>query len=330
MGNNSESTSKSAPVKTVGNLTGQYEVTVKKYDKDGNMVDTYNLTMGGNEEKKTEAKAVEGPGNVTVEEESSKSYQTKSQEFQQQEKPFYTYKLPLKFVYLLHITPLCYLWQMQLESTFPARLKAKDIIAKNSHHRKSSSAASSTASLLRNQDPSPFDDIGEDGSPREEAIVQKWIEQGKVKRQSLNWLNTLTKWFLEMTLASILQLLLAAAWDDLVLDQQWRKLSIAGGAGWIGWWMALEVLLRYVWSFAGLRPLAILVSFIVIPAHQRIVFVAGVDLVCATFFGLLVQAFLPWVEGTQFVKDLVGNMTDKANGGAKGVPRVGVDGGGEW
>ncbi|WPB01119.1 uncharacterized protein RHO25_005740 [Cercospora beticola] len=322
MENNSKSTSSSA--KPVANLTGQYEVNVKNYDKDGELIDTYNYTMGKNEGNKTETKAIEESVNVTVED-TGKTNQTttKNENPHEHQKPFYSHKLPLNFLYLLLITPLLYLWQIQLERTFPGRLKAADIIAKQSHHRNSSSASSSSASLLQNQDPAGFDDIGEDDSTREEAIVQKWIEQGKVKRQSLNWLNTLTKWVLEMTVASLCQVFLDAAWDDLVVHGAWKKLWIFGGKGWIGWWITLEVLLRYLWSFVGLRPLATLVSFVVIPAHQRIVFVAGVDLVCATFLGLVVKAFLPWVEGMQLVKDLVGNMTETANSGGTEFSKIG-------
>ncbi|GIZ43129.1 hypothetical protein CKM354_000636900 [Cercospora kikuchii] len=331
MGNNSKSTPSSA--KPFANLTGAYNVTVKKYDKDGELIDTLNYTLGGNEKKKTDTKAIEEAVNVTLED-TTKTNQTEAQNESAQEdkKPFYTHRLPLNALYYLLITPLLYLWQIQLERTFPGRLKAADIIAKQSHQRKSSSATSSLASLLKNQESSTFEDIGEDDSTREEAIVQKWIEQGKVKRQSLNWLNTLTKWILEMTVASICEVFLATAWEDLVVYGAWKKLWIFGGKGWIGWWVTLEVLLRYLWwSFTSLRPLATLVSFIVIPAHQRIVFVAGVDLVCATFLGLVVKAFLPWVEGTQFVKDLVGNMTETANSGGSEFSNIGrgPGGGGE-
>ncbi|PPJ49614.1 hypothetical protein CBER1_02213 [Cercospora berteroae] len=323
MGNNTRSTSSSA--KPVTNLTTPYEVNVKKYDKDGELVDTYNYTIGGDEGKKSETKAIEDSANVTVED-TTKTNRTeaKNESTQEDKKPFYTHKLPLNFIYLLLSTPLLYLWQIQLERTFPGRLKAADMIAKHSHHRKSSSATNSSASLLKNPDPATFNDIGEDDSTHEEAIVQKWIEQGKVKRQSLNWLNTLTKWILEMTVASICEVFLATAWEDLAVYGAWKKLWIFGGKGWIGWWVTLEVLLRYLWwCFTSLRPLATLVSFIVIPAHQRIVFVAGVDLVCAAFLGLVVKAFLPWVEGTQFVKDLVRNMTETANAGGTELQKLG-------
>ena len=55
-----------------------------------------------------------------------------------------------------------------------------------------------------------------------------------------------------------------------------------------------------------------LISFIIVPAHQRIVFLAGVDLVFTAFFGLFIRAFLPWVESTEFVQMMVANMTSEA------------------
>jgi len=77
-------------------------------------------------------------------------------------------------------------------------------------------------------------------------------------------------------------------------------------------------------SLFGSRPLASLVAFIVIPAHKRIVFVAGIDLAFWTFIGLFFNLVIPWFATTGFARDIVGNMTQaiRNNGTMDARPRL--------
>jgi hypothetical protein len=60
-----------------------------------------------------------------------------------------------------------------------------------------------------------------------------------------------------------------------------------------------------VGSFIGLHPLASLIGFIVIPAHQRMTFEAGAGLVSNLFFGVFVSAVISWLAEARFVQDAV-------------------------
>ncbi|KAI5365870.1 hypothetical protein Slin15195_G073970 [Septoria linicola] len=219
---------------------------------------------------------------------------------------FYKHDLPHHLLFLLIIMPLSYYWQIWLERTVPGRLKVQDFPPP------SSSAAPEKASF------------GDDDDGKEEAIVQKWIAQGKVKRASLSWWNTFVKWVLELSVGGLWQVTIGAVLS--FIRQDWKLVVLKKNVveGWIKW----EILIRWLWSFVGIRPLASLVSFIVIPAHQRIVFLEGAELVTTTFFGLFVKALLPWLEGTEFVQVMIANMTDAANkqqGGGSGLGTINME-----
>lgn len=65
-------------------------------------------------------------------------------------------------------------------------------------------------------------------------------------------------------------------------------------------------------SFIGIAPLSDFVAFLVIPAHQRIVFEAGTQAVWEVFCSAFVGLFLPWLADTEFVSMMVANITKKA------------------
>lgn len=50
----------------------------------------------------------------------------------------------------------------------------------------------------------------------EEEIIKKWIAQGKIKRSSINWMNTFLKWILQMTLGLALRNLAWSATEAVV------------------------------------------------------------------------------------------------------------------
>lgn len=82
--------------------------------------------------------------------------------------------------------------------------------------------------------------------------------------------------------------------------------------------------LAWAVSLFGSRPLALLVALIIIPAHKRIVFVAGIDLTLWTFIGCFVNLVIPWFATTELAQMIVGNMTEAArNMTLSGPPRIG-------
>ena len=73
-------------------------------------------------------------------------------------------------------------------------------------------------------------------------------------------------------------------------------------------------------SFFGSRPLASLVALSIIPAHKRIVFVAGIDLTFWTFIGFFVNLVIPWFANTELIRTVIGNMTEGLRNGTLTAP----------
>lgn len=85
-----------------------------------------------------------------------------------------------------------------------------------------------------------------------------------------------------------------------------------------------DVLMAWGLSLFGSRPLASLVALSIIPAHKRIVFVAGIDLAFWTFIGFFVNLVIPWFATTEFARSIVGNVTEgMRNGTFNASPRFG-------
>lgn len=99
-----------------------------------------------------------------------------------QEKPeaqkegFYTKEFPLDMLASLILCTLQYYWLQALERALPARSRRWD------------------AGVQGKQE------MDED---REEEVVKRWIAQGRVRRASLNWCNTLLKWVLSLTVGRV-------------------------------------------------------------------------------------------------------------------------------
>jgi hypothetical protein len=67
-------------------------------------------------------------------------------------------------------------------------------------------------------------------------------------------------------------------------------------------------------------------SFVLVPAHKRIVFVPGAELVWELFYGILVRAFAVRVIKTDFVQRYMRNVTELAQNieaGKKDWPKRG-------
>lgn len=68
-------------------------------------------------------------------------------------------------------------------------------------------------------------------------------------------------------------------------------------------------------------------AFVFIPAHKRIVFMAGFDLAMTVFLHTVVRTFASWAVNTTFVQMAMKNMTEYANKTAakktsEGIPRL--------
>lgn len=101
---------------------------------------------------------------------------------------FYRKTLPRDILFTTIISPLYYYWHIWLERTFPARPR-----------------------------PAPTSEKAEfpDETSHEEDVIQKWIAQGKIRRASLSWYNTLVKWILNMVVGSLWQAALESVLGDL-------------------------------------------------------------------------------------------------------------------
>lgn len=101
---------------------------------------------------------------------------------------------PVRYIFVSALAfPLLYFWHIWLERTFPARPRGVAI-------------AQSTKKKVKVND--DFDD-----ELREEAVVRRWVAQGKVRRSSLSVWNTLIKWLFHLTAGRV--------WYDAV----WQVLS---------------------------------------------------------------------------------------------------------
>lgn len=92
---------------------------------------------------------------------------------------FYLRTLPRELFLLIALSPLYYHWHLWLERFLPGRPRV--------------------AALTPAGGKPGF---GE-GDNQEEEIVQRWIAQGKVRRASLSWWNTFSKWVLNLTFGTM-------------------------------------------------------------------------------------------------------------------------------
>jgi hypothetical protein len=60
----------------------------------------------------------------------------------------------------------------------------------------------------------------------------------------------------------------------------------------------------------------------VIPAHNRVLFRAGVELLEAVFFAMLLQLVIPWLLKIEYVQLLLENVTEGLQNAQKGPGTV--------
>lgn len=104
------------------------------------------------------------------------------------EEAFYTKDVPKYIFKTLAIAILRYYWLIYLERLLPARPRV--------------SAAAPAEK--------------EDDESREEEVIRKWVESGRVRRASLNWCNTFGKWMLDLTVGNLWQTFLWLAMGTMM------------------------------------------------------------------------------------------------------------------
>ena len=142
--------------------------------------------------------AMEKNGTFTVESLNFTSWNSTTDPQAANDKFLYT-ELPKSIIMSLVLTVVRYWWLMALERFLPARPRAQPVPAT----------------------PAPEKD---DDDSREEEVIRKWIEAGKVRRASLSWGNTFAKWMLDLTVGAfcltLLDFLLTCASD---LKWPWKE-----------------------------------------------------------------------------------------------------------
>ncbi|KAF3048022.1 hypothetical protein E8E12_007242 [Didymella heteroderae] len=190
----------------------------------------------------------------------------------------WSWHLPRTAVVVILISTLQYYWMAWLERVLPSRPRRRGVVE-------------------------PVDGEGE-SDIHEEKIVKRWIAQGRVKRASLNWFNTFLKWVLELTIGRLWYHAIEHALYTLLELQHPRNIMLE-----INGHIAMNFFGAYTFSMA---PLATLIAFAVLPAHQQMVFIAGADLMGTVFVTMLVRVFAGWVVKTGIVQGIISDMTNHA------------------
>ncbi|KAF1845092.1 uncharacterized protein K460DRAFT_405367 [Cucurbitaria berberidis CBS 394.84] len=76
--------------------------------------------------------------------------------------------------------------------------------------------------------------------------------------------------------------------------------------------LKMHLTMNIIATYLSVTPFANLIGFIIIPAHQQIVFKAGAELVAGIFFATLVRVFATWAVKTDFMQRIMANVTANA------------------
>lgn len=184
-----------------------------------------------------------------------------------------------ELIYYVMMVPVLYFWHLWLERMWPGR--PHEQAAQSSRGR---------------------DD--EKSGMWEEEMIRTLVEKGKVKRPSLSIANTLVKWVLDVTVGRIITTMLNMFVLGIDLEDEGIPRSQ----------YPLYILFDLVCSWWSARPLASLLSMILVPAHRRILFIQAVDVVGTVFTSVFEVTVLPWIYGTEMAQLIMkGITTDRWN-----------------
>ncbi|KAK8060674.1 hypothetical protein PG996_010604 [Apiospora saccharicola] len=130
-----------------------------------------------------------------------------------------------------------------------------------------------------------------------EVVVERWIAKGRVRRSSISWYNTMIKWLLEIVARAMLEgvvvdlsmaLMNGKAWNTP--EDFWGDIILSCVKSWIGFW-----------GSGG--PFVSLVSLIIIPAPNRLVFESAFYMALSIFVQWLLLRIISWAIKTDAVQD---------------------------
>ncbi|KAK8128785.1 hypothetical protein PG984_009893 [Apiospora sp. TS-2023a] len=191
------------------------------------------------------------------------------------------WRMPKQILGVLVMSALLYIWAVSVERAFPTRPRGVE-----------GGELDSAAYPKREK---VVVELSED---HEEEVVKRWIARGRVRRSSISWCNTLIKWLLDIVVRAGLE---GMIWDLLMalMDRKvsntsrefWKELFRSCVGGWIAFWIR-----------GG--PLVSFVSFVIIPAHKRIVFESAFYLASSAFIRWLLPKAAAWAIKTDKIQDL--------------------------
>lgn len=191
---------------------------------------------------------------------------------------FYIKSFPRSvFIYFL-LCPLHYYWQIYLERFFPARPRGVEIDYEKENVKE-----------------------GDVNEGQEEEVVKRWIAQGKVRRSSVSWWNTFVKWVLDVTIGKLWALALRHVVDGFI---RWHSLAQIFGS------LKSYILFGVFSSFLSIVPVTLIIGLVVVPAHKRVVFEAGIYMVENVFVSAFFRLAIPWAIHTELVQQMLGNATE--------------------
>jgi hypothetical protein len=75
-------------------------------------------------------------------------------------------------------------------------------------------------------------------------------------------------------------------------------------------------------TYFSAAPLAILMAFVFVPAHKRVVFMAGFDLIVSLFVQTVIRMFASWAVKTDLAQAAFRNMTESADISRRNTERL--------
>ncbi|KAF2764117.1 hypothetical protein EJ03DRAFT_356038 [Teratosphaeria nubilosa] len=178
-----------------------------------------------------------------------------------------------------------YEWQRWLEGTYPGWVSS-------SSRQEAMVYSGAKAEKLR--------DIFEDRT-LEEEVLRRLIAKGKAQRPS-PWLNTVAKWVLDncvaVTVFGLAEALMSSIW--------------AGDPNILFSYLTIHMWFRPLLHFFSTKPLVSLISFIFVPVHHRITFLAGVDVLSSVVFGVFLNGAAAWILSQEWAVELLSNTSATA------------------
>ncbi|KAK7957953.1 hypothetical protein PG988_012801 [Apiospora saccharicola] len=192
------------------------------------------------------------------------------------------WQLPKKILAVMLTSALIYLWAVGLEWAFPTRPRGIQDGEANPPTTPNTKRETVIIELSEKQ---------------EEVVVERWIAKGRVRRSSISWYNTMIKWLLEIVARAMLEgvvvdlsmaLMNGKAWNTP--EDFWGDIILSCVKSWIGFW-----------GSGG--PFVSLVSLIIIPAPNRLVFESAFYMALSIFVQWLLLRIISWAIKTDAVQD---------------------------